>query len=63
LRKAAELFINTTGNVNEVAMLVGINDNKYFREQFHKLFGMNPSDYIKKFRRSFQEQYRVNKDQ
>ena len=62
LRKAAELFINTTGNVNEVSMLVGMNDSKHFREQFNKVFGMNPSDYIKKFRRSFQEQYRVSKD-
>ncbi|HEY8968014.1 MAG TPA: response regulator, partial [Puia sp.] len=62
LRKAAELFINTTGNVNEVSMLVGINDSKYFREQFNKVFGMNPSEYIRKFRRSFQEQYRVSRD-
>jgi len=62
LRKAAELFINTTGNVNEVSMLVGMNDSKHFREQFNKVFGMNPSEYIKKFRRSFQEQYRVSRD-
>ncbi|HKO79213.1 MAG TPA: response regulator, partial [Chitinophagaceae bacterium] len=62
LRKAAELFINTNSNVNEVAFQVGIYDAKFFREQFNKLFGMNPSDYIKKYRKPFQGQYTVNPD-
>ena len=53
LRKAAELMINTSGNVNEIAFQVGINDIKYFRKQFNALFGMNPSEYIKKYRPSF----------
>jgi AraC-like DNA-binding protein len=57
LRKAAELFINTDCNVNEAAMQVGINDGKYFREQFHKLFGLNPSEYIKKYRKVFSGKY------
>jgi signal transduction histidine kinase/ligand-binding sensor domain-containing protein/DNA-binding response OmpR family regulator len=61
LRKAAELFINTPCNVNEAAFQVGINDIKYFREQFNKLFGMNPSDYIKKYRKPFQKNYTVRK--
>lgn len=61
LRKAAELFINTDYNVNETAVQVGMNDIKYFREQFHKLFGMNPSEYIKKYRKVFSDKYRVNK--
>ncbi|MEO5683648.1 MAG: two-component regulator propeller domain-containing protein [Chitinophagaceae bacterium] len=62
LRKAAELFINTNQNVNEVAFRVGINDARYFREQFNKLFGMNPSEYIKKFRRPFDNQYSLDRD-
>ncbi len=62
LRKAAELFINTSQNVNETAFQVGINDTKYFRDQFHKLFGMNPSAYIKKYRKAFGSSYRVNKE-
>ncbi|QEC75122.1 response regulator [Mucilaginibacter ginsenosidivorax] len=53
LRKAAELFLNTDCTVSEAAYKVGINDPKYFREQFSKLFGLNPSDYIKKFRVPF----------
>lgn len=62
LRKAAELFINTNYNVNETAFMVGINDTRYFREQFNKLFGMNPSDYIKKYRKALGKQFTVNKE-
>ena len=57
LRKAAELFINTELNVNETAAQVGMNDTRHFREQFHKLFGLNPSDYIKKYRKVFSQKY------
>jgi signal transduction histidine kinase/ligand-binding sensor domain-containing protein/DNA-binding response OmpR family regulator len=53
LRKAAEMFLNTDCTVSEAAYKVGINDPKYFREQFSKLFGLNPSEYIKKFRAPF----------
>jgi signal transduction histidine kinase/ligand-binding sensor domain-containing protein/DNA-binding response OmpR family regulator len=53
LRKAAEILITTEANVNEAALQVGFNDIKYFRSQFNKLFGLNPSQYIKKFRQSF----------
>jgi len=61
LRKAAELLINTPTNVNEVAFQVGINDIKYFRQQFFKLFQLNPSDYIKKYRKSLSNStYRFN---
>lgn len=61
LRKAAELFINTSCNVNEAAFQVGMSDIKYFREQFNKLFGMNPSEYIKKYRKPFQKNFQMNK--
>jgi signal transduction histidine kinase/ligand-binding sensor domain-containing protein/DNA-binding response OmpR family regulator len=61
LRKAAELFINTPCNVNEAAFQVGMSDIKYFREQFNKLFGMNPSEYIKKYRKPFQKNFQMNK--
>ncbi|CAN5617520.1 two-component regulator propeller domain-containing protein [soil metagenome] len=53
LRKAAEIFINTENNVNETALMVGFNQIKYFRNQFFKLYGLNPSDYIKKYRKPF----------
>ena len=53
LKKAAELFINTEQNVNETANIVGFYNVKYFRSQFFNLFGLNPSDYIKKFRKPF----------
>ncbi len=53
LRKAAEMFLSTDCTISEAAYKVGINDPKYFREQFSKLFGINPSEYIKKFRVPF----------
>lgn len=62
LRKAAELFINTNMNVNEVALEVGFLNPKYFREQFAKLFGMNPSSYVKKYRKFFGKSYSLNED-
>jgi signal transduction histidine kinase/ligand-binding sensor domain-containing protein/DNA-binding response OmpR family regulator len=62
LRKAAEMFINTDYHVNEAAFMVGIRDPKHFREHFNKLFGMNPSDYIKKYRNVHGKQYTLDKD-
>ncbi|MFL5744067.1 MAG: helix-turn-helix domain-containing protein [Niastella sp.] len=59
LRKAAELFINTNYNVSETALRVGINDIKFFRAEFNKVFGMNPSEYIKKYRKTFANQFVV----
>lgn len=61
LRKAAELMINTNCNVNEAAFRTGFNDIKYFREQFHKQFGLNPSDFIKRHRAAFQKSYILKK--
>jgi signal transduction histidine kinase/ligand-binding sensor domain-containing protein/DNA-binding response OmpR family regulator len=60
LRKAAELFINSDYNVNETAFYVGIKDIKYFREQFAKTFGMKPSEYIEKYRKSMGKNYKLN---
>lgn len=53
LKKAAELMIETDVQVKEVAFRVGMQDLRYFREQFNRLFGLNPSEYIKKYRRTF----------
>ncbi|HEY9261246.1 hybrid sensor histidine kinase/response regulator transcription factor, partial [Chitinophaga sp.] len=59
LRRAAVILLSTDCNVNEAAFGVGFNDMKYFREQFSKLFGMTPSAYIKKYRRSFNKDFNV----
>ncbi|UEG53352.1 response regulator [Mucilaginibacter daejeonensis] len=53
LRKAAELMIDTNMTISEISFHVGIMDVKYFRKQFNNVFGMNPSDYIKKYRAVF----------
>jgi signal transduction histidine kinase/ligand-binding sensor domain-containing protein/CheY-like chemotaxis protein len=62
LRQVAEWLINTEKNVNEAALEAGFNDLKYFREQFHKLFGMVPSEYIKKYRPTFSKNLNVNRE-
>jgi AraC-like DNA-binding protein len=51
LRKAAELLINTSKTIVEVTYITGFNDLKYFREQFAKLFGVTPSEFIRRYRR------------
>ena len=53
LKKAAELMIQTDLQIKEIAFMVGFQDPRYFREQFSKLFGSNPSEYVKKYRRTF----------
>ncbi|HTM98689.1 MAG TPA: two-component regulator propeller domain-containing protein [Pedobacter sp.] len=59
LRKAAQLMVSSDYNVNQTALLCGFNDVRYFREQFSKLFGIRPSDYIKKYRGNLATKYRV----
>jgi signal transduction histidine kinase/ligand-binding sensor domain-containing protein/AraC-like DNA-binding protein/ActR/RegA family two-component response regulator len=60
LRKAAELMINTNCQVKEVYFQVGFSDPKYFREQFTRLFQLKPSEYIKKYRKSFRGNAHLN---
>jgi ligand-binding sensor domain-containing protein/DNA-binding response OmpR family regulator len=60
LRKAAELMIQTDLQIKEVAYKVGFQDIKYFREQFQKLFKVNPSGFIKKYRAAFHQSNKLN---
>ena len=60
LRKAAEIMISTEHNISEIAAMVGFNNAKYFRQHFNDLFGMNPSEYVKKYRRPFHNTHHVN---
>lgn len=62
LRKAAEIFINTDNTISETMFMVGMNDIKYFREQFNKLFNMNPSEYIRKYRKHFSNNLSVGRE-
>lgn len=62
LRKAAEMMINTENNVSEIAAITGFNDIKYFRAHFSQLFGMNPSEYIRRFRKPFHNNLQLNKN-
>ncbi|HLO37753.1 MAG TPA: helix-turn-helix domain-containing protein, partial [Lacibacter sp.] len=61
LRRAAVLMLTGNMNINQAAFQVGIADARYFREQFVKLFGMNPSEYISKYRHSFNRDFNIVK--
>ncbi|QJB31138.1 response regulator [Chitinophaga oryzae] len=63
LRKAAVLLLKENYSITQAAMQVGIGDIKYFREQFVKLFGMNPSSYVKKYRHSFNSDFNITEGQ
>jgi len=60
LRKAAELMIQTDLQIKEISYRVGFQDIKYFREQFFKLFKMNPSDFIRKYRNAYAKGQKLN---
>jgi two-component system, sensor histidine kinase ChiS len=45
LQRAAELLAHRTGNVSEIAYIVGFNNPSYFAECFRKHFGCLPSEY------------------
>jgi len=53
LRRAAVLMLTDNMNISQAAFQVGISDTRYFREQFVGIFGITPSEYIKKYRNSF----------
>lgn len=60
LRKAAELMVQTDLQIKEISYKVGFQDIKYFREQFFKLFKMNPSDFIRKYRNAYAKGQKLN---
>jgi DNA-binding response OmpR family regulator len=50
LKRAAQLLAQTTMRVSEIAFEVGIEDAKYFRKAFQKIYELTPSDYAKQHR-------------
>lgn len=62
LQKAAEILVSTNCNTTEAALLTGFNGVKYFRQQFQKVYGMFPSEYIKKYRNTFDSPYKIKQD-
>lgn len=55
LKKAAELLAEGQYKINEVANLVGYNANSNFSRDFHKQFGVSPSEYLKNLKKSENE--------
>ncbi|AWK06535.1 hybrid sensor histidine kinase/response regulator [Flavobacterium crocinum] len=61
IRRAAMLMLTEEMNIAQASAEVGFEDPKYFRQQFVKLFGMTPSEYIKKYKNSFNSDLNVIK--
>ncbi len=62
LRKVANLLITTDMQINEAVYKAGFSDLKYFRKQFQLQYGMNPSEFQKKYRNALKDkQYILNK--
>ena len=61
IRRAAMLMLTEDINITQASAEVGFEDPKYFRQQFVKLFGMTPSEYIKKYKSSFNSDLNVIK--
>jgi signal transduction histidine kinase/ligand-binding sensor domain-containing protein/CheY-like chemotaxis protein/AraC-like DNA-binding protein len=61
LRRAAMLLLTENMNITQASTEVGFEDQKYFRQQFVKLFGMTPSAYVKKYKDSFNKDLNVIK--
>lgn len=59
IRRAAVIMLTESINIAQAGHQVGIEDQRYFRQQFVKLFGMKPSEYIKKYRNSFNKELNV----
>jgi signal transduction histidine kinase/DNA-binding response OmpR family regulator/streptogramin lyase len=59
LRRAAVLMLTENMNISQAAFQVGISDMRYFREQFVEIFGMTPSEYIKKYKHSFNQDLNI----
>lgn len=61
IRRAAMLMLTEDMNIAQASAEVGFEDPKYFRQQFVKLFGMTPSEYIKKYKTSFNSDLNIIK--
>ncbi|WKL49682.1 two-component regulator propeller domain-containing protein [Flavobacterium pectinovorum] len=61
IRRAAMLMLTEDMNIAQASAEVGFEDPKYFRQQFVKLFGMTPSEYIKKYKNSFNSDLNIIK--
>lgn len=45
LKKAADIIMNTTYPISEVAFMVGFNDRKHFSREFKKVYKVSPTVY------------------
>jgi transcriptional regulator GlxA family with amidase domain len=46
-------MVSSEHNITETAASVGFTNVKFFRQYFNEHYGMKPSEYIKKYRKSY----------
>jgi signal transduction histidine kinase/ligand-binding sensor domain-containing protein/DNA-binding NarL/FixJ family response regulator len=60
-RRAAVFLLSENCTISNAAFQVGISDRKFFREKFLQIFGMNPSEYVKRYRQTFNKDLSIIK--
>jgi len=50
MKRAAQLLTQSQLRISEIAFQVGVENVKYFRKTFQKIYGMAPSEYAKQYR-------------
>ncbi|WP_234733883.1 hybrid sensor histidine kinase/response regulator transcription factor [Tellurirhabdus bombi] len=55
MKRAAQLLSSTTQRVSEIALQVGVEDIKHFRQSFQKTFNQSPSEYARQHRKTEKE--------
>ena len=50
MKRAAQLLTHSQLRISEIAFQVGVENVKYFRKTFQKIYGMAPSEYAKQHR-------------
>ncbi len=50
MKRAAQLLAHSSLRVSEIAFEVGVENVKYFRKTFQKIYGMAPTEYARQHR-------------
>ncbi|GLB49495.1 hybrid sensor histidine kinase/response regulator [Neptunitalea sp. Y10] len=59
IRHAAFLMLTENKTIAQIGSLVGLEDQKYFRQQFVKIYEMTPSEYIKRYKDAFHKNLNI----
>ncbi|MHC9000269.1 helix-turn-helix domain-containing protein [Enterococcus bulliens] len=55
IKKAQELLLNSTQNINEISDTIGYNNTTYFSKMFKKLTGLAPKEFREQYASTYYE--------